>query len=135
VPNHTPLPHFNGPEPLNPPTLSRGEQPEIPEAKPLDDLYTWLKRQVGASTVLIIVFGVALIWIALRGRDALAAIADERIQPVREDVGKLKAAQDRYESDVHEFGKDLRELYRVSPIVRRSDRLEQPFPDHDGGAP
>lgn len=131
MPNHTPLPHYNGPEPL------KLREQDVVEAKsgPGDEVYAWLKRQIGARTVVIIVFGCALIWVALRGREALAAIADERIQPVRDEVGKLKAAQDRYEEDVHEFGKDLRELYRVSPIVRRSDRLELPFPAHDGGIP
>lgn len=56
-------------------------------------------------------------------------LIERRVHPIEEEQAGQK-------SDLRELGKDMRELYRVTPWVRRSERLEQPFPARDdGGAP
>lgn len=64
---------------------------------------------------------------------ALEARAEKRLE---ERVGPLEQRQAEQQSDMHELGKDFRELYRVMPRIRDSERLERPFPVHvDGGVP
>jgi hypothetical protein len=64
---------------------------------------------------------------------ALEARAEKRLE---ERVGPLETETANTKADVHELAKDIRELYRVTPRMRDSDRLERPFPSHsDGGAP
>lgn len=103
--------------------------------KAVEELWIWLGKHISNSALMLAVLAVLVAIFTLRGRDAIADVVDDRIQPVRDQVEKVDKKQDRYEEDVHEFAKDIRELYRVSPAIRRSDRLEKPFPDHDAGEP
>lgn len=95
-------------------------------SKPLDDAWAWLKAQVGDKAVMLV---------ALVGLAAIAGEAriNEKLRPLSEEQARLRERQERYEADVHEFAKDVRELYRVSPVIRRSERLESPFPARDAG--
>lgn len=104
--------------------------------KLLDDVWANLKKRVDDSSVMLAILLVLGGIVALRGREVVASVVDEQIQPVRrqadENTQKLKFQAD----DIHELGRDVRELYRVMPRVRDSARLEAPFPAHaDGGAP
>lgn len=96
-------------------------------AKPIDDAWAWLKTQVSTNTLMLAVLGFVVAIGGAWGRAAIDETIERKLRP-------LETKQERYEQDVHEFAKDLRELYRVTPWVRRSERLEAPFPDHDGGS-
>lgn len=95
--------------------------------KPADEVWSLLKETFGQKTVVTI----ALICFGIIGAAYARAWADEAMD---RKLSPILKKQERYEEDIHEFAKDLRELYRVSP-TRRSERLERPFPSHvdDGG--
>lgn len=103
----------------------------------IDQVIAYLKKHISDSALMLTILSVLVIIGTLRGRDVLAGVAQEEVKPLREDVAKMSHKQDRYEEDVHEFAKDVRELYRVTPVLRSSPRLEAPFPEHhdDGGEP
>lgn len=97
-------------------------------SKPFEDAWAWLKTQVNSNALMLAVLGFVLAIGGAWARTALDELVDKKLEPI-------ERKQARYEADVHEFAKDLRELYRVSPVIRRSERLERPFPTHgeDGG--
>lgn len=90
--------------------------------KPTEDLWAWLKFQLSDKGALAI----AVAAFVLLGTSWDAHAVARRVEAVEK-------KQDRYEEDLHEFAKDLRELYRVMPRIQDSERLERPFPVHDGG--
>lgn len=104
-------------------------------SKPLEDVWAWLKGQVNSNALMLAVLGFVVLISGAWGRAAVVELMDERTQALREEQARQRAAMARYESDVHEFAKDLRELYRVTPWVRPSERLERPFPEHRDGGP
>lgn len=104
-------------------------------SKPLEDAWAWLKSQLNTNAPVLAVLGFLVLLAGAWGRQAIVDVTDDRVQPVRVQVEKLSKAQDRYEDDVHELRKDVRELYRVTPFVRPSPRLEAPLVVHDGGEP
>lgn len=101
-------------------------------SKPLEEVWTWVKAQIGDKAALLVAGAsfllIGMAWARTEVRDA----NKEEIESIQREQERQRKAMERYEADVHEFAKDLRELYRVSP-TRRSERLEKPFPDHDGG--
>ncbi len=102
--------------------------------KPTDDVWSWVKQQVGDKAVLLAAFaafvGFGMAW----ARSTVAEAAEDKVAPVRAANAVMAKKQDRYEEDVHELAKDVREIYRVMPSRRmKSERLERPFGDHDGG--
>lgn len=105
-------------------------------SKPADEVWGWLKQQLGDKAVLLIAFtafvGFGVAW----GRSTIKDLAKDEVAPTQRQVAEHERRMGHYEEDVHEFAKDLRELYRVTPHDF-SDRLERPFPDHhhDGGEP
>ena len=104
--------------------------------KLLDDVWAKLKKRIDESFLTLVILLAVGVIAGFRGRDTVAGVVDEQIQPVRrqadENTQKLKFQAE----DIHELGKDVRELYRVVPRVRDSARLEAPFPTHaDGGTP
>lgn len=103
-------------------------------SKPAEQVWAWLREQLGDKFAMLMTFavfvGIGVSWARSETRDAAHEVTD----PVLLEQERQRRLMERYEADVHEFAKDLRELYRVSPFVRRSERLERPFPDHgDGG--
>ena len=104
-------------------------------SKPLDEAWAWLKGQLGDKAAMLIA-GASFLGIGMAyAHNLVRDTAREETEPLRIEQARMRALQERYEDDVHEFGKDLRELYRVTPWVRQSPRLEAPFPAHDGGTP
>ena len=103
-------------------------------SKPAEEVWGWLKSQLGdKASVLVATLVFVFIGIGW-ARAEVKAAAKEDIDPIRVEQERQRMLMERYESDVHEFAKDLRELYRVTPWTRRSERLERPFPEHgDGG--
>lgn len=101
--------------------------------KPAEEVWTWLKGQLGDKASMLLA---TLIFVALGIGWARAEVREankDELTSIEREQARQRILMERYESDVHEFAKDLRELYRVSP-TRRSERLERPFPDHgDGG--
>lgn len=98
-------------------------------------VWEWLVKKLGNNAPVLAVLGMLLLLAGSKGRDVLAEEAKKQVDPVAKKVDWLEKKQDRYEADVHEFGQDLRELYRVTPTTHRSERLERPFPSHDAGEP
>lgn len=100
-------------------------------SKPAEEVWAWVKEHLGdkasmlVATLVFVAFGIG--W----ARAEVRAAAKEDLDPIRIEQERQRALMERYESDVHEFAKDLRELYRVTPWVRQSERLERPFPSHD----
>lgn len=97
-------------------------------SKPLEDAWAWLKTHINSNALSLAVLGFVVAISGAWARTALDELVDRKLSP-------MERKQDRYESDVHEFAKDIRELYRVTPFVRPSKRLERPaYEDHwDGG--
>lgn len=100
-------------------------------SKPLEDLWAWLKVQIGDKAALLIVAAASVVFGVGWARAEVREAAHDEVDPVRLEQERQRRIMERYESDVHEFAKDLRELYRVTPWVRQSERLERPFPSHD----
>lgn len=102
-------------------------------SKPAEEVWAWVKDQLGdkasmlIATLVFVAFGIG--WARAEVRDA----AHEEVDPVRLEQERQRRVMERYEQDVHEFRKDVRELYRVTPWVRPSPRLESPLVGHDGG--
>lgn len=105
------------------------------EAKPLEQVWGWLTRKLGENAaVLVILLGLAVL-VGFKGRDKLEEISDERVQPVRRQVDEHEQRLRHHAEDLHQTELDIRELYKVLPTIQRSERLEHPWPGHDGGEP
>lgn len=100
--------------------------------KAAEEVWGWLKQQLGDKAVLLIAFtafvGFGVAWARSNMRD----MVQDEMAPTQRQVDEHERRMAHYEEDVHEFAKDVRELYRVTPHDY-SDRLEKPFPGHDGG--
>lgn len=101
---------------------------------PADAAWAWVKAQLGdksamlLATLAFVVLGIG--WARAEVREANKDVIDSVILEQQ----RQRKIMERYEEDVHEFRKDVRELYRVTPFVRPSPRLETPIPAHgDGG--
>lgn len=99
----------------------------------MSEFLKWVKAQLGDKAAMLVAGASFLIIGMAYARAIVVQAAREEIDPIRVEQARMREMQERYEQDVHEFAKDLRELYRVTPWVRQSPRLEQPFPEHDGG--
>lgn len=102
-------------------------------SKPLEDLWAWLKVQIGDKAALLIVAAASVVFGVGWARGEVREAAHDEVDPVRLEQERQRRVMERYEQDVHEFRKDVRELYRVTPWVRPSPRLESPLVGHDGG--
>lgn len=104
--------------------------------KLVDDVWAALKKRIDESAATLVVLVLLGLLVGFKGKETLAGVVDEKLEPV---LAKDKQQDQQIHflaEDGHELGKDMREIYRVMPRVRDSDRLERPFPSHfDGGTP
>lgn len=102
-------------------------------SKPAEEVWSWVKEQLGdkasmlIATLVFVAFGIG--W----ARAEVRAAAKEDLDPIRIEQERQRAQMERYENEVREFRLDVRELYKVTPWVRPSQRLEQPLSPLDGG--
>lgn len=98
--------------------------------KAADEIWTWVKQQLGDKAALLMAcaafvgFGVA--W----GRSFVGDV-----DAVKRQVDEHERKIAHHEEDLHQVELDMREVYRIMPRTRDSDRLEHPWPGHDGGDP
>lgn len=103
--------------------------------KVLDDVWDRVKKRLDDSAVFLAVLLILGALGASRGRGAITDVVKEEIAPVQRQANENTQKLVHQADDVHELGKDVRELYMSQRTGRRSERLEAPFPDHDGGEP
>lgn len=110
-----------------------------PATKPLEQLWVWLQRQLGQNAAVLLLFAGLLLVVGAKGSDKLEEIATkkagEQVDPVKRQVDEHEQRLKHHSEDLHQTELDMRELYKVLPTIRRSERLEHPWPSHDGGEP
>ncbi len=119
-------------------------------AKPVEDLYAWLRRQLGANTVALVLLAVGIVWATLYGRGVLAAEAAKsakaEVEPVDRKATDTQGELTRFKTEMNDRlarfelnQRDDRELAlgtgrKLDALLERQ-RVPNPAPTPADGGP